>query len=329
MGMFDRLGYTFNDPANSAVQPNSPGVNSNYSSASAAMTTQNTAPFLDSWKQNSSNAAALVYPTTSLGKQVHTSMLGVHTQAVQMALTPVPVTSLMPAWQQTDLAANNVGGYFQNPVANVVQNIWTLANTYIIYKSEGVANSDPTINTLIQTTISNAVNVANVYANTYLYVTNRESNVTPIGNDFTTVHYTTAIPNGKLASYIIGLSDGSCQNNAVMLGHFTSILIGNTLNDLYTTMMNLSSQFANSINTMTYTSNISLSTAQALQNNIYQVANTLYSFPINDNNFSTNTKQLVNDFSSLRQFTGLGQTETQLLNNYIGTPKLVSRLNSQ
>lgn len=270
MGVFDRLGYTFNDPANSSVQTFSTNV------------------------------------------------------ANQMAIVP----SLLTDWQKSDIAANNVGGYFQNPVANVVQAIWNLSNTYITYTTQNVQNTNPTINTAIRSAMSNAVSIATMYANTYLYITNRQSNVVPAGNDTINVHYTTAIQAGKILTYVINQTDG-IQNNAPMIGSFTSIMIGNTLNTLYTTIRGLSNTFAASINTVPSpaSSNISLADAQSLQNSMYALATTMYSFPKNDNNFFQNSKQVISDYNALRQVSKLGQTENYLINNYIGTNKLTSRLN--
>ena len=46
------------------------------------------------------------------------------------------------------------------------------------------------------------------------------------------------------------------------------------------------------------------------------------------NEVNTNTKIFVNELGTVRQFTSMGETEKLLANNYIGTDKLLSRINS-
>jgi len=235
---------------------------------------------------------------------------------------------LLKNWQIQDMGSSNVNNYFQNPVANVVQLIWNTANSYITYNSQNVQNTNPTINAAISSAIANSVLIATTYANTYIYITNRQSNVTPQGNDTINVHYTTAISAGKVLTYLLNQTDG-IQNNAPMLGNFTSIMIGNTLNSLYSTFANLTSTFANTINTSSNpaSSNISLDNAKALQNVTSSLAYTLHTFPNNDNAFFANSQAIIADYNSLKQISNPGQTETYLMNNFIGTPKLNSRLN--
>lgn len=242
----------------------------------------------------------------------------------RMAMVP----PLLKKWQMQDLGSSNVSNYFQNPVANVIQSIWNTANSYITYNSQNIQNTDPTINTSISSAIANAVLIATSYANTYLYISNRQSNVVAAGNDTINIHYTTAMSTSKTLMYIVNQTDG-IQNNATIMGNFTSIMIGNTLNSLFLTFSNLTSIFANTINTSSSpaSSNISLVNAQALQNNLATLASTMYSFPQNDNNFFKNSKAVLADFNSLKQVSNLGQSETYLMKNFIGTPNLVSKLN--
>ena len=39
---------------------------------------------------------------------------------------------LLNTWQTEDVSSNTVGGYFQNPVGTVTQNIWSIANNIVI-----------------------------------------------------------------------------------------------------------------------------------------------------------------------------------------------------
>jgi hypothetical protein len=331
MSLYSQLGFKFDDPeASIAVQPFSASVNSQMNLLSTASTTQNSDATFSSWQNKVNTHFSSIVMTTNVGISALAAASTVHAQYVKPALATPPVTPLLNSWQIQDMANNDVGGYFQNPVANVVQAIWNLSNTYITYNTNGLSNTtNATINTLIQQTVANAIAIANVYANTFVYVTNRESNVTSVGNDVTTIHYTTAMSQSKTATYIISMSDQSVQNNSIILGNFTSIMIGNTLNSLNTVFYTLSSVLANSVNTSStpWSSNIDLANAQSLQSNVSALANKLLTFPQNDQRFFQNTATLINNYHSVRNFSSLGQSETQLINNYIGTPKLISRIN--
>jgi len=258
-------------------------------------------------------------PTTA--NTVTTYNSGVQTQ---MKMMP----PLLNSWQTADVANNNVGGYFVNPVGTVTQNIMNLANT--IYLTGSSCNGSS-----ISASIFDTINVFSTTANTigfstgpnYLYITNRQSNVVDIGTDTTTPHYKTATGIGKLMSYLVSASDG-IQNTSPIMGSFTSITLGNTLNSLYSTLSTYSTIFFNSIDSGTGLSSITATNANTLANTVNSIASLFYTYPAQDTAFFTNSQSVLNDFTSVRQFSNLGQTETYLLNNYIGTAKIKSRINS-
>lgn len=240
----------------------------------------------------------------------------------QMAMVP----PLLKTWQQQDIATSNTGGYFVNPVATVAQNIITSANTLSnTISTLNVTGSSSTINAAILS-ISTLANTAVSAGATFIYTTNRQSNVVGIGTDTTTPHYTTAIGIGKMLSYIVNQSD-NVQNNSPIMGSFSSVTIGNTLNSMYSTLSTLSTIFLTSIS-MANTSNISLSNAQALQTNMSQISTILTQYPAQDKQFFNNSQSVVADFNLVNQFSHTGQSENLLFNQYIGTPKLLSRINT-
>jgi hypothetical protein len=251
----------------------------------------------------------------------HEANVAVQTYSSTVNTRMMLVPALLDPWHHEDIANDNVGGYFQNPVADLVQGISDAANTVITYSS--VTSPDSTVNNTISIALNLSSKISTLYAPTYKYVTDRQSNVVPIGNDVDTVHYSTAIGYGKLLSYLTNQTDG-IQNNAPILGHFTSILVKDALNDEFVEYTSCSNTFINSIsNNVT---SISQSDAQSFLDATQQLANTMSTFPINDINFHLNSRKVFNDFHALKSFRNLGQAETQLLVNYIGTPKLVSRL---
>ena len=241
----------------------------------------------------------------------------------QMAMVP----PLLTPWQQQDIASSSATGYFTNPVATVAQNIMTVASSLnSSISGHNVYSTLASVNVAILAINAAAINVGVVGPN-FVYTTNRQSNVVGMGSDTTTPHYTTAIGIGKMLSYIVNQSD-NVQNNSPIMGSFSSITLGSTLNPLYTTMNSLATIFLNSVNPSTNVSSISLSDAQALQTNITQLANILTQYPAQDKQFFNNSQSVVADFNTVNQFSHTGQTENLLFNQYIGTPKLLSRINS-
>jgi hypothetical protein len=238
----------------------------------------------------------------------------------QMNLMPQMVNS----WQQQDIATSNVGGYFVNPVANVTQTIWNNANTLISLLAN-TSGTSSAINTALSSVNTYATTISTSAANNFLYITNRQSNVVDMGSDNDTPHYKTAVGIGKLLSYLVYQTDG-VQNNSPIMGSFTSITLGNTLNSLSNSFSYWTANIANSITGNT--SNISLSNAQTFQNTAKQLANVMVYYPAQDTQFYQNSRNVVTDYSTVAQFSQIGSTESYLLNNYIGTPKITSRLNS-
>jgi len=130
---------------------------------------------------------------------------------------------------------------------------------------------------------------------------------------------------GKILSYLTYQTDG-VQNNSPIMGNFTSITLANTLNSLSNTYSNLINLLANSFTGNT--SNITLSNALALENTANQLVYFMTYYPNQDTQFFRNSQNVVNDFSTVTQFSKIGGTEQYLLTNYIGTPKLISRLSA-
>jgi hypothetical protein len=241
----------------------------------------------------------------------------------QMSLMP----PLLNSWQTSDIGSNSVSGYFQNPVSDVCQNIWDTSNS-IFFLTDELNGSNAAITALLANTYLTANVISTTTVNHYLYITNRQSNVSPLGNDRSTPHYQTAIGVGKMMTHITNQSDG-VQNNAPIIGNFTSILIGNTLNSLYNSIHNDMITLMHSIGSNTAQSNISYANAVTLNSDVANVYATMTSFPANDTAFFNNSQAIMNDFSTVRQFNTIGQTESQLINmTGIGTSKLTDRLNS-
>jgi hypothetical protein len=231
---------------------------------------------------------------------------------------------LLEGWQQEDLANNSVDGYFMNPLANTIIVFGNLANTILINANSVVGTTQNISNLIFETS-----NIANTLAfqtiDGFLYHTNRLSNVIPPDENIVEPHFETATGIGKIITYIVAQTD-NVQNNAPMIGSFGSLFIENTLNEMANTANSITTLFLNTINVGN--SNISLSNAQALYNAYSNIYATMTSFRNSDNVFFQNSAQILNNYSKVRNFSNMGQTEIYLIKEKIGTPKIQSRLNS-
>jgi hypothetical protein len=256
------------------------------------------------------------------------------------------VPTLLETWQTDDVGNNEVDNYFRNPVANVVQQIRNTCNTlHILIESDPSTNteiitgSSSLINSLFVTMNTETINIGTNNGGLFIGHTNRISGVTPLADDANTAllpHYETAMGIGQLVMYLTYQSD-SIQNNSPIMGNFTSILIEEKLNSLN---VNISSYFTTINNSITITgsgtiidpfvrtSNLSLGQVQTISNNISEINTTLYVRRTHDENFFANSKQVATQFKSIKKFSNLGATANNLLQNYIGTDKLLSRINS-
>jgi hypothetical protein len=249
--------------------------------------------------------------------------------SANVAYTMNSMPSLLNTWQTEDVSSNTVGGYFQNPVGSVTQNIWSIANNIVIITGAySVAN------------LSNVMSSANslvASCNSFYSHTNRISGVSGMDLDQPTLPtYNSVIGVSKIVMLIVTKSD-NIQNNAPMMGNFTSLTIANSLNASYNTIIAYANTIANSISsssdggeppTTTYSSNLTSNQISTIANNINVIVNLMNNRRNGDVNFYYNSQNIVSNYNQLKQFSSPGQTELYILNNYIGTDKLKTRINS-
>jgi hypothetical protein len=251
------------------------------------------------------------------------------------------IPAMITTWQAQDIANNTVGGYYVNPVANLTINISTTANS-IIYYTKNVISMNTSSNTLLQ-------NLANtpLYPTSlnFLDHTNRISGVTDYNTDmqngantYNKPYLQTALSAGKAAQYVVYQTD-NIQNTAPTLGSFTSLFIGPQISNQSNVIVSYPGLIANSItivtstdaNGNTITSNVSnLSYSQLLQisNDVTNTNSLLYTQQTNDETYYTNLQTFSKNYNTVTQFNNMGETQSYLVNNFIGSPKLLSRINS-
>jgi hypothetical protein len=229
----------------------------------------------------------------------------------------------MPAfidtWQAQDIANNAVGGYYQNPVASNTSSIITISQTMITVANTGasqnIANCD-----LIVTAANTLANVAA----SFLAHTDRISGVTPfVGQDVVNPYYDTAMGLGKTALYITNQTD-NITNTSPILGSFTSILIGPQVGSANVTLANNLVTLTNGVTA----NNLTETQISQILSDISNTNTLLITRQNADVTYYTNLRSFVDKYNSVKKFSNMGETETYLVNNFVGTDKIKERINS-
>jgi hypothetical protein len=248
---------------------------------------------------------------------------------------------MLEPWQAEDLATSNTGGYFVNPCANITTNIWTTSNTLVSVANNVQGSGNLTgLWTQIHTTLSYISNssTGNTQAGDFLAHTNRISGVTSIDVSAdqgvaNLPHYETATQTGKALISLIYQTDG-ISNNAPIMGNFTSLFVANDLIVIYNTMSTYANIVNNSITTtidpMTFlpinTSNLTYSVVNSIATTANSANSIFYERRVHDEQFYKNSTDVLNDYKKVRGIGNSGQSENYLIENFIGSNKLLSRL---
>jgi len=246
--------------------------------------------------------------------------------------------SLIQDWQTEDIATSNVGGYLQNPLGSVSTNIVVSANaiknivsTIVTYTNIGVSN--------VMANVANSSNNLITSATNFKDHTDRVSGAINLSDAFagntsdavlssTKPFRDTIKGTSKILTYIIYQTDG-ISNTAILNGSQTSLFTGPEMNVYY----NAISTYANTINSsITFTPNaessLTLTQANTINTSINQAITFMDTRRTHDETFFTNMKTMLSDYNKTKQFTNMGSSETALLNDYTGTSKLLTRINS-
>lgn len=270
------------------------------------------------------------------------------------------VPALLEPWQIADMGNNDVGGYYKNPVATSSQNIRNTCNTLITLLSASSANVDgnltiteavtgttPAISALFTTLNTNSANVGGPNGGVFIEHTNRISGVTKLeqsivdGADKTHLpHYVTAMGTGQMLTYLTYQSD-NVSNSAAISGSFTSMFINDALEEMELTISTYYSTINSSITitstsdgngnvTIARVSNLSFDTVNSMSNVVSTINTTMATRRVHDEVFYQNSKTLANEYSELRGLGSktMGATANNFLQNFNGSDKLLTRLNS-
>ena len=233
-------------------------------------------------------------------------------------------TPAISTWQAADLINVAVTGYYQNPHSANLAILTTLVNNLS-------ANSNTS--TITFTNASWSANNLKANANTLLSEitsftdhTNRISGVTQSSNVASLPDYQTAMTIGRQVLTITNQIDG-VQNNAPLLGNFTSLAIGSDISNTITILTRDLATLNASITVANSTSNISSATMNTIVSDVQAAYNLLNTRRVSDTNFYLNSLYLVNDYNKVSQFNTVGVNSKYLINTLnIGTDKLKTNL---
>ena len=251
------------------------------------------------------------------------------------------VPALLDSWAGKDLATSNVSGYYKNPVATDVQTISNSANSIVslVTAANGLLGLTGTITTLFAN-IANT-NLATV-CQSYKLHTDRLSGVRNFDDDvgantsaiYTSPYKDPAIGYGKSAMYIVNQTDG-IVNTAPILGSFTSLFVGPQINANSSIISTYYNIINNSITITTdgggntiHTSNLSQTVVTTIDSQLANTTIFLANRENHDKNYYANLKVVSEDYQELRKLQNLGESESTLIEDFIGTDKLLSRLNA-
>jgi len=251
------------------------------------------------------------------------------------------VPPVIKSWQAQDIASNSVDGYVQNPISGYVHNISDAANT-ILAKTPIVSTTGADFSSILTNInfLSFGALDATQNAQTFLEHTDRlcnvrqqsdDANVKINGTDFP--YYQTATSLGKSASYILYQTDG-VANTAAVMGSFTSILDRTQLSQISSTIVTDSAAIVASLTYVPseiggyYTSSLSPTIVTKYTQDFSNAVTYMTTHETADKTFYKNLKDMMAKYNSTKQYVNMGDSESYLINNFIGTPKLISRVNS-
>ena len=251
------------------------------------------------------------------------------------------VPALLDSWAGKDLATSNVSSYYKNPVATDVQTISNSANSIVslVTAANGLLGLTGTITTLFAN-IANT-NLATV-CQSYKLHTDRLSGIRNYDDDvgantsaiYTSPYKDPAIGYGKSAMYIVNQTDG-IVNTAPILGSFTSLFVGPQINANSSIISTYYNIINNSITITTdgggntiHTSNLSQTVVTTIDSQLANTTIFLANRENHDKNYYANLKVVSEDYQELRKLQNLGESESTLIEDFIGTDKLLSRLNA-
>jgi len=243
----------------------------------------------------------------------------------------------LQTWQINDIANGNIelSDYYKNPVINVtiqlLNNVYTLnavANTIKFF--DNVVDSQNLISGLANLVIQ--IEEFRKHTNNVSGVNTAVSTTNENGTDAIEYpDYDSAVNLGQQLLLLTNASDG-VQNSTPLLGSMTSLFVGDELSSNLTILKNDLPIVNSSLRLDGPENNVYSSLTSTQVNNLINhitTANTLVAGRReHDWNFYRTGLEILDDYFKVRKLTNLGNTQTYLVNNLIGTDRYKNNLSA-
>jgi hypothetical protein len=241
----------------------------------------------------------------------------------------------LQTWQINDIANGNIelSDYYKNPVINVtiqlLNNVYTLnavANTIKFF--DNVVDSQNLISGLANLVIQ--IEEFRKHTNNVSGVNTAVSTTNENGTDAIEYpDYDSAVNLGQQLLLLTNASDG-VQNSTPLLGSMTSLFVGDELSSNLTILKNDLPIVNSSLRLDGPENNVYSSLTSTQVNNLINhitTANTLVAGRReHDWHFYRTGLEILDDYFKVRKLTNLGNTQSYLVNNLIGTDKYKNNL---
>ena len=235
------------------------------------------------------------------------------------------------------MRTSSVNGYYRNPVAssasNLVSQLTDIKNSIPVSfnSDEFNPNPVPVVQVPELSEIYEQSGFGTTEGNNFIAHTNRLSGISTVNPDTVELpHYDQAIAIGRSLLYVVHQTDG-IQNNAPILGTFTSIFIEPELKALSSNIAPYAGMIANSIvissstfgeDTVTsYSSNLSPQVIATITSDVKTVKSIFERRRRHDENFWSKSKQIVEEFDKLKRMNQPSETQQKVVDGYIGSDK--------
>jgi hypothetical protein len=233
---------------------------------------------------------------------------------------------LLEEWQFNDLINNDIAptNYFTNPVVTITN---TIRSNFASIRSASILVDS--LSGIVEA-CSNGIDDCD----DFIDHTNRIAGlVQPNEETAELPHYDMAVGVGKTLMQLIYQADG-IQNTAPVMGSLTSLFIEDDLQSKYNVTTGYATLITNSISTSEdpetfvtiYTSNLTSGQINEIISNINVISNTMQTRRVHDENFYTNSVNMLERFQELKRYSDLGESDSNLINNYIGTDRLKNNI---
>ena len=227
-------------------------------------------------------------------------------------------------WQISDLANNNIvrTDYYKNPtIIYCTQLISNLINISVSaqYLSNSNVSGSSTDVAAASAILANAANACVIEVSSFGSHTNNISGVSANTGTLTIPTYDMIIATGTQLTMVLSKTDG-IANSVSTLGSMTSLFINDILFANTVTI-------ANDANTMvTSNTTITSNTINVITSHVNSVTNILNGRRTSDWFFYSTSVSTLKNYMFLSRFSNPGNTQSQLLNNMIGTDSLKAKL---